>query len=98
MGWFDWRVLQAAREIGLVPVIGSVHPRDSRRPGTEVILRRLRRGTGPGGVIILHDGGWRIGADRSQTLAAVDVIADELLQAGYRFETLSGLFGNTAGG
>ena len=92
MGWFNPRVLQVVRDSGLQPVIGSVHPQDSRRPGIETILRRLRRGAGPGGVIILHDGGWRIGVDRSQTIAAVDIITDELLAAGYRFETIGQLF------
>ena len=98
MGWFNRRVLRTAQDSGLQPVIGSVHPQDSRRPGFGTILRRLRRGVGPGAVIILHDGGWRIGVDRSQTLEAVDVITDELLAAGYRFETLGGFFGDTAGG
>ena len=97
MGWFNRRVLRAVRDSGLEPVIGSVHPRDSRRPGLETILRRLRRGVGPGGVIILHDGGWRIGVDRSQTLEAVDVISDELLEDGYGFETVGGLFGGGPG-
>ena len=94
MGWFNARVLQAASDSGLRPVIGSVHPQDSRRPGKETILRRLRSGVGPGGVIILHDGGWRIDVDRSQTIDAVDVITDELLEAGYRFETIGQLFGD----
>lgn len=96
MGWFNQRVLQVAQDSGLQPVIGSVHPQDSRRPGIGAILRRLRRGIGPGAVIILHDGGWRIGVDRSQTLAAVDVITDELLEAGYRFETMGKFFGDAA--
>ena len=72
-------------------MIGCIHPQDSRRPGTVTILRRIRRRIEPGAIIILHDGGWRIGCDRSQTIAAVDIITDELLQAGYRFETLSEL-------
>ena len=98
MGWFNRRVLQTVRDCGLRPVIGSVHPQDSRRPGAGTILRRLRRGAGPGAVIILHDGGWRIGVDRSQTLEAVDIITDELLEGGYRFETLGVFFGDESGG
>ena len=46
---------------------------------------------------ILPDGGWRIGVDRSQTLEAVDVISDELLEDGYGFETVGGLFGGEPG-
>jgi peptidoglycan/xylan/chitin deacetylase (PgdA/CDA1 family) len=89
MGWFNDRVLAIARELGYEPVIGSAHPQDSRRPGVEAIMRRVRRRIEPGAIIILHDGGWRVGADRSQTILAVDRLTDELLAEGYRFETLS---------
>jgi len=93
MGWINDVVLQTARDLGYEPVIGSIHPQDSRQPGLDVILRRVRRRIEPGAIMILHDGGWRIGADRSQTIAAVDILTDELLADGYRFETLSGLTG-----
>jgi peptidoglycan/xylan/chitin deacetylase (PgdA/CDA1 family) len=91
MGWINDRVLRVSRELGYEPVIGSIHPQDSRQPGLPEILRRLRRRLAPGAIIILHDGGWRIGASRQQTLQAVDILTDELLQAGYAFPTLSGL-------
>jgi len=93
MGWINDVVLDTARELGYEPAIGSIHPRDSRQPGLDVILRRVRRRIEPGAIIILHDGGWRIGADRGQTIAATDILTDELLAAGYRFETLSELAG-----
>lgn len=98
MGWFNDRVLAVTEDMGYRPVIGSIHPQDSRQPGTRTILRRIRRRIAPGAIIILHDGGWRIGCDRSQTLDAVDAITDELLADGYRFETLSRLVGLTSGG
>ena len=94
MGWFNDRVLAVATVMGYQPVIGSIHPQDSRQPGTETILRRIRRRIEPGAIIIQHDGGWRIACDRRQTIAAVDRITDELLAQGYRFETLSGLAGS----
>ncbi len=93
MGWFNDKVLEVTRGLGYEPVIGSVHPQDSRQPGLETILRRMRRRIDPGAIIILHDGGWRVGVDRSQSLAAVDIITDELLESGYRFQTLSELVG-----
>jgi len=96
MGWINDRLLAVARTMGYQPVIGNIHPQDSRQPGTQTILRRIRRRLAPGAIIILHDGGWRIGCDRSQTLAAVDTITDELLERGYRFETLSGLVGDNS--
>ncbi len=91
MGWFNDKVLEVTRQLSYEAVIGSVHPQDSRQPGFETIVRRVRRRIEPGAIIILHDGGWRIGVDRSQTLAAVDILTDELLDSGYRFQTLSEL-------
>ncbi|MBC8424008.1 polysaccharide deacetylase family protein [bacterium] len=91
MGWINDVVLNTVRDMGYEPVLGSIHPQDSRQPGLEVILRRVRRRIEPGAVIILHDGGWRVGVDRGQTIAALDILTDELLAEGYRFETLSEL-------
>jgi len=91
MGWFNDKVLEVTRQLGYEPVIGSIHPQDSRQPGLDTIVRRVCKRAEPGAIIILHDGGWRLGVDRSQTLAAVDIITDELLESGYRFQTLSEL-------
>ncbi len=91
MGWINDKVLAVARNLDYEPVIGSIHPQDSRQPGVEVILRRLRRRLEPGAIIIMHDGGWRIGASRRQSLQAIDTFTDELLAEGYTFPTLSGL-------
>ena len=89
MGWINDKVLRVTRDLGYEPVIGSIHPQDSRQPGLPVIMRRLRRRLEPGAIIILHDGGWRIRASRQQTLQAVDTLTDELLLEGYTFPTLS---------
>jgi peptidoglycan/xylan/chitin deacetylase (PgdA/CDA1 family) len=93
MGWINDLVLRTAREMGYEPVIGSIHPQDSRQPGLETILRRVRRRVEPGAILILHDGGWRVAADRGQTVEAVDILTDELLAEDWRFETLSELTG-----
>ena len=90
-GWFNDTVLRVIRETGHTPVIGSIHPQDSRKPGTDVIVDRVMRRIAPGGVIILHDGGWRQRCDRRQSVAAADEITDSLLSQGYRFVTLSRL-------
>lgn len=90
-GWFTPRVLDVARAMGYRPVIGTVHPLDSRRPGEATIVERVHGRIQPGAIIILHDGGWRLAADRSETVAAADRLTDELLEHGYRFETLSQL-------
>ena len=93
MGWFNNRALNVIREMGYEPVIGSIHPRDSRQPGVDVILDRVRRRVRPGAIIILHDGGWTLRGDRGQTIEAADRLTDEFLAQGYRFETLSELAG-----
>jgi peptidoglycan/xylan/chitin deacetylase (PgdA/CDA1 family) len=90
-GWFTNRVLDVARAMGYQPVIGTVHPQDSRRPGEETIVERVHRRIQPGAIIILHDGGWSLAADRSETVTAADRLTDKLLEHGYRFETLSQL-------
>ncbi len=95
MGWINDKVLRVSRQQGYEPVIGSIHPQDSRQPGLPVIMRRLRRRLAPGAIIILHDGGWRIGASRQQTLQAVDALTDEMLKEGYTFPTLSDLVDNS---
>jgi peptidoglycan/xylan/chitin deacetylase (PgdA/CDA1 family) len=91
MGWFTVRALGRVRRLGYEPVIGTVHPRDSSRPGTRRIVEHVAARAGPGAILILHDGGWNLGADRSQSIEAADRIIDILRERGYRFQTLSGL-------
>ena len=98
MGWFNGRVLSVARGLGYIPVIGSIYPRDSRRPGADAIRERVLRRIEPGAIVILHDGGWRVGIDREQTLEATDRITDTLLEEGYQFDTLSGLVDRSEAG
>lgn len=90
-GWFNDRVLKISRAMGYRPVIGSIHPRDSRKPGTGFIVSHVTGRAAAGGIIILHDGGWRVSSDRKQTVDAVARITDDLTARGFRFVTLSGL-------
>ncbi len=71
-GWFNDRVVEAITQLDMRPVIGSVYPRDSRRPGVQTIVQRVVDRLSPGAIIILHDGGWHPRADRRQTVEAVD--------------------------
>jgi peptidoglycan/xylan/chitin deacetylase (PgdA/CDA1 family) len=97
MGWFNDIVVNEAVRMGYRPVIGSIHPHDSRKPGVKTIVEHVLRRIAPGAIIILHDGGWVVGADRSQTVGAVDRLTDNLLADGYRFETLGELVGEAGG-
>ena len=91
MGWFTQSALRIVRKLGYEPVIGSIHPRDSTRPGVQVIVDHVLKRVGPGSIIILHDGGWSLRSDRSQSVRAAEHLLLELPRRGYRFETLSRL-------
>ena len=91
MGWFTQRNADSIEDMGYRIVLGTIHPEDSRRPGTETLLRRIRPRIEPGAIVILHDGGWRVGVDRSQTLETVDRLTDELGGEGSEFTTVGGL-------
>jgi len=91
MGWFHRGVLARARAAGCVSVIGSIHPQDSRRPPAAAIEHRVMRRVAPGAIVILHDGGWRIGCDRSHTIAAAENLVTRLQDEGYALVTLSDL-------
>jgi peptidoglycan/xylan/chitin deacetylase (PgdA/CDA1 family) len=91
LGWFTPGALGAVRRLGYEPVIGTVHPRDSSRPGAGWIVDHLADRVRPGAILILHDGGWSLGVDRSQSIEAADRIIDVLGARGYRFQTLSRL-------
>ena len=62
----------------------SVDPSDYRRPSAAILLRRVLTRVKPGSVILLHDGG----GDRSQTVAMLKVLIDNLKAQGYRFTTI----------
>lgn len=91
MGWFTASALRIVRKMGYEPVIGSIHPRDSTRPGVQVIVDHVLKRVVPGSIIILHDGGWSLRSDRTQSVRAAERLLDELPRRGYRFETLSRL-------
>lgn len=95
MGWFHTPGLRKLRELGYQPVIGDIHPRDFTRPGIDVIVEFVMKRVAPGSIVILHDGGWRDGVDRSQTIAATDQLIDRLEERKYRLQTLSELVGET---
>jgi peptidoglycan/xylan/chitin deacetylase (PgdA/CDA1 family) len=90
-GWYSERVLRSLRRQVQRPVLGNVYPRDSRRPGRDRIVQRVLDRIGPGAIVILHDGGWHAGVDRSQTVDAVDALIDRLGADGYRFQTVGAL-------
>ena len=77
------------RALGMTSVLWSADPFDWRLPGTSSIVGRVLAQTGPGGIILDHDGG----GPRTQTLAAARPIITALRARGYTFVTVSALLG-----
>jgi cellulose synthase/poly-beta-1,6-N-acetylglucosamine synthase-like glycosyltransferase/peptidoglycan/xylan/chitin deacetylase (PgdA/CDA1 family) len=85
------RTLQASAALGYITIGQRIDPLDWGRPGVDEIVRRtVSYATRQGGnVVLLHDGG----GDRTQTIAALPRIIDELRAKGFRFVTLHELLG-----
>jgi peptidoglycan-N-acetylglucosamine deacetylase len=80
-GAWSRATLEYCASEGLTPLDWSVDPRDWARPGSAAIIQNIMRNTRTGSIILEHDGG----GDRSQTVAALEVVIPRLLDEGYRF-------------
>ena len=83
--------LLVAQELGYLTVMESIDPEDWDKPGTDVILQRIKQQRHSGSIILLHDAG----GDRSQTVAALPKIIDYLHARGDEIVSLSQLIGTT---
>jgi len=72
-------------------VLGDVYPEDAQNPGVDRIVRRVVPRLTGGSILILHDGSPLPGADRRQTVAALEVILEYAEQAELRAVTVSNL-------
>jgi peptidoglycan-N-acetylglucosamine deacetylase len=64
----------------------KVDRQDWRRPGTEEIANHVLSHVFPGAIVLMHDGG----GDRSQSVAALEIILRELSAKGYKFYNIFG--------
>ena len=80
-GFWNARIVAAARAQGLVPLKWNADTRDWTRPGTRKILRTLLSELKAGRIVLFHDGG----GDRRQSVQAVGWALHELPKRGYRF-------------
>lgn len=85
----SWLTLRSVAEDGYVTVLVTLDGRDWTRPGTDAIVANLTPSDTTGQVLLLHDSG----GDRSQTVAALDVLIPRLQQEGYQFTTASDALG-----
>lgn len=86
-GGMNTSVLNEARRMKMDLVMWDVDPQDWRRPGVEPMLSNMLSRIRPGSVVLLHDGG----GDRSQTVAVLPRLIEELKAQGYLFVTLDRL-------
>jgi peptidoglycan/xylan/chitin deacetylase (PgdA/CDA1 family) len=77
------------RSLGFKAIQWDVDPVDWSRPGTAAIEQRVLSHVHPGAIVLQHDGG----GDRSETLAALPDEIQTLKRRGYRFETITQMFG-----
>ncbi|MFF0072787.1 polysaccharide deacetylase family protein [Streptomyces sp. NPDC005494] len=66
--------------MGMEPMAWTVDTLDWTTPGTDTIVRRVKKGAAPGVVVLSHDAG----GDRSQSVAALRRYLPALIERGYR--------------
>ncbi len=81
--------LDRAQSLGYLTVCENIDPEDWSRPGTDVIVERVRERRSLGSVILLHDAG----GNRSQTVEALPKIIRYLQDRGDEIVSLSRLVG-----
>jgi peptidoglycan/xylan/chitin deacetylase (PgdA/CDA1 family) len=84
-GALSSNTLRYAAQHGYSIVLWDVDPMDWRRPPAEVMAQDLLRSAFPGAVVLLHDGG----GDRSQSVAALEIVLRGLSSKGYVFRSIS---------
>ncbi|HEX7895147.1 MAG TPA: polysaccharide deacetylase family protein [Terriglobales bacterium] len=82
-------VFRVARQLGLQPVMWSVTGFDWEAPPAEYIEKKVTARIRGGDVVLLHDGGHKaFGADRSNTVKAVDALIARYKSEGYEFVSI----------
>ena len=88
-GWYSDNLFAVAGTLQYQIIGWNIDPEDWRRPGKDVIVKRVLDEIKPGSIILLHDGPYT--ADRRQTVEALPEIIQALWQQGYQFVTISEL-------
>lgn len=84
-GLTDSRVAAESRQLGLAQILWDVDTLDWRDQNASVVARRATE-AGPGSIVLMHD-------IHHSTVQAVPRMLDEFAARGYRFVTLSELYG-----
>lgn len=82
------------RREGLQPISGVFcHALEVFQPSAQRLARRSLAKARPGAILIFHDGFDARGGDRTNTVAAVQIVVQQLRRQGYRFATVDELLG-----
>jgi peptidoglycan/xylan/chitin deacetylase (PgdA/CDA1 family) len=82
-------VLRVARELGFEPVLWNAIGYDWLDTTPQRIEQNVAKSIRGGDVIVLHDGSHKhLGTDRSQTVAATDLLIARYKAEGYEFVTV----------
>jgi cellulose synthase/poly-beta-1,6-N-acetylglucosamine synthase-like glycosyltransferase/peptidoglycan/xylan/chitin deacetylase (PgdA/CDA1 family) len=81
----DFQAMRRAGGAGYLLVLTDRDTNDWRRPGVDAIVAAAQPAPDAGAVVMMHDSG----GDRSQTVAALNILIPQLQARGYRFATLS---------
>lgn len=92
-GAYNQSVIDTATRCGLKTVLWTKALETHTDKTPEQMARRVIRGVGPGGIILLHDS--RL--NRTKTVQALPLIIEGLQGKGYRFVTLTDLLADKVG-
>ena len=74
-GMWSAQTVSIAASLGMASIHWAVDPSDWTRPPIQVIINRVLSHTGPGSIVLMHDGG----GDRSNTVVALRTILPNLV-------------------
>ena len=80
-----YQAMRTAGQAGYLVVLTDLDTEDWRRPGVDQLVAAATPKDGAGAVVMWHDAG----GDRSQTVAALEVLIPRLQAQGYQFTTVS---------
>lgn len=84
-----YRTVQSAAARGYLSVFTDTDSDDWARPGVAAILHNATPPSDAGSIVLMHDAG----GDRSETVAALDLLIPQLQRQGYHFATVTGAVG-----
>jgi len=82
-GLIDTLVADVSADLNLMPILWTAHAQDWAPGGVSEMVQRLKDGTAPGAVILLHDS-----AGKEKTISATRQMLPWWKSQGYRLETI----------